>query len=226
MRAPKKILYDIFYLYFYKKFGKAFLQADGLAAILSFTKDDTFIKQHQKYPLKTFERDDEQIAKLLKAIIPALSQVVKEYLDFLAKSNKLDKNAYEAYFLMGIICKHLKTSEQGVFLENNAARIVTKTLKSLSEKKNELKFDNETNIEISNKPKFDEKNFRESIFSYILYIINILCKDLVSNNRIKMKYLLVLNDYNPLKLPWATISSPPGPAGLLTHTNCSPNLVV
>ena len=165
---------------FLKKFGKVFLEAGGLAAILSFSKDEKFLKQHQKYILKTFESDKELIQKLLKAIISALSQVVKEYLDFLAKNDTLDKSSYETFFFMGIICKHLKTSENGIFLRNNAAQILTKTLASLSEKKHELKFDTETNIEISNKPKFDEKNFKESIFSYILYKINILCKDLVS----------------------------------------------
>ena len=104
---------------------------------------------------------------------------LKEYLDFLAKSNNLDQSGYEAYFFIGIFCKYLKTSEREIFLEKKAAQILTKTLESLSEKRHELKFESETNIEIGEKPKFDEKDFRESIFSYILYTINILCKDVV-----------------------------------------------
>jgi hypothetical protein len=163
------------------------LEAGGLAAILSFSKDEKFLKQHQKFSLKTFDSDKELIQKLLKAIISALSQVVREYLEFLAKNDQLDKSSYEAYFFMGIICKHLKTIEHWIFLRNNAAQIFTKTLVSLSEKKHELKFESETNIEISNKPKFDEKNFKESIFSYILYKINILCKDVVSKIKVISK---------------------------------------
>jgi hypothetical protein len=105
----------------------------------------------------------------------------KEYLDFLAaKSNNLDESGYEAFFFIGKFCKHLKQNEWDIFLKNNAAQILTKTIESLFEKRHALKFDSETNIEIGDKPKFDEKNFRESIFSYILYSINILCKDAVS----------------------------------------------
>jgi len=105
----------------------------------------------------------------------------KEYLDFLAaKSNNLDESGYEAFFFIGKFCKHLKPNELEIFLEKKAAQILTKTLESLFEKRHELKFENDTNIEVGDKPKFDEKNFKESIFSYILYSINILCKDAVS----------------------------------------------
>ena len=75
-------------------------------------------------------------------------------------------------------------------MEKKAAQILTKTLESLSEKRHELKFESETNIEIGEKPKFDEKDFRESIFSYILYTINILCNDVVSK-KFKIKYFPV-----------------------------------
>jgi hypothetical protein len=111
---------------------------------------------------------------------PKREAKLREYLDFLATSNNLDKSGYEAFFFIGKFCKYLKTNEWEIFLEKKAAQILTKTLESLSEKRYELKFESETNIEIGDKPKFDEKDFRESIFSYILFVINILCKDVVS----------------------------------------------
>jgi hypothetical protein len=105
---------------------------------------------------------------------------LREYLDFLATSNSLDESGYEAHFFIGKFCKYLKTNEREIFLEKNAVQIFKKTLASLFEKRHELKFDTDTNIEIGDKPKFDEKDFKESMFSYILYVINILCKDVVS----------------------------------------------
>ena len=110
---------------------------------------------------------------------------LKEYLDFLAvKSNNLDESGYEAYFFIGKFCKYLKPNEWDIFLKNNAAQIFAKTLESLSEKRNALKFETDTNIEVGDKPKFDEKDFKESIFSYVLYSLNILCKeDVVSKKK-------------------------------------------
>jgi hypothetical protein len=120
---------------------------------------------------------------------PKREAKLRQYLDFLAKSNNLDKSGYEAFFFIGIFCKHLKTNEWEIFLEKKAAQIFTKTLESLSEKRYELKFDDsETNIEVGDKPKFDEKDFRESILSYIVYTLNILCSDVVSK-KFKIKYL-------------------------------------
>jgi len=114
---------------------------------------------------------------------------LKEYLDFLAaKSNHLDESGYEAFFFIGKFCKYLKPNEWDIFLEKKGAQILTQALDSLSEKRHELKFVSETNIEVGDKPKFDEKNYRESIFSYILYSINILCKDVVSLKYIKIRY--------------------------------------
>jgi hypothetical protein len=68
-----------------------------------------------------------------------------------------------------------------IFLEKNAAQIFTKALKSLYEKRVELKFNSETSIETGKEPnaRIDVKDIKESIFSFILYSINILCKDLV-----------------------------------------------
>ena len=109
---------------------------------------------------------------------------LKEYLDFLAKSNNLDESSYEAYFFIGKFCKYLKPNEWDIFLKNNAAQIFAQTLESLSEKRHALKFETDTNIEVGDKPKFDEKDFKESIFSYVLYSLNILCKeDVVSKKK-------------------------------------------
>ena len=110
---------------------------------------------------------------------------LKEYLDFLGtKSNNLDESGYEAFFFIALFCRHRKPNELEIFFKNNAAQILAKTLESLYEKRHALKFDSETNIEIGDKPKFDEKDFKESIFSYIIYTINILCReDVVSEKK-------------------------------------------
>ena len=110
---------------------------------------------------------------------------LKEYLDVLVvKSNNLDESGYEAFFFIGKFCKYLKPNEWDIFLEKKGAQILTQALDSLSEKRHELKFENDTNIEVGDKPKFDEKNFKESIFSYIIYTINILCReDVVSEKK-------------------------------------------
>ena len=105
---------------------------------------------------------------------------LKEYLDFLAS---LDKSCYEAFFYIGKYCYYIdyKNEELAIFLKNNAAQIFTKALKSLYEKRGELKFNSETNIETGSEPnaRIDVKDIKERIFSYIIYSINILCKDLV-----------------------------------------------
>ena len=108
---------------------------------------------------------------------------LKEYLEFLSTSKDLvdSKSSYEAFFFIGRFCKYTpmkNTAEWNLFLEKNAPQIFIKTLKSLFEKRKELKFDS-ANIEVGEKPKSDEKDFKESIFSYTLYSFNILCKDLV-----------------------------------------------
>ena len=110
---------------------------------------------------------------------------LKEYLDLLSSSDNLigSQSSYEAFFYIGKFCQYM--TKWKTFLENNAPQIFIKTLKSLYEKREELKFDS-ANIEVGEKPKSDEKDFKESIFSYTLYSINILCKDLVRRETVLM----------------------------------------
>jgi hypothetical protein len=116
---------------------------------------------------------------------PKREAKLKEYLEFLPTSKDLidSKSSYEAFFFIGRFCKYMPikdTNEWKIFLEKNAPQIFIKTLKSLFEKREELKFDDDSaNIEVGEMPKSDEKDFKESIFSYTLYSFNILCKDLV-----------------------------------------------
>lgn len=65
------------------------MEAGGLEAILSFFKDDTFLKKHLKSFMKTLGREQERILKLLIANISALSQVDEENF-FLKKSHELN----------------------------------------------------------------------------------------------------------------------------------------
>ena len=111
---------------------------------------------------------------------------LKEYLDLLASRDDFiaDKSSYEAFFYIGIFCYYTdykKEDYTAIFLEKNAARIFTKALKSIYEKRGELKFNSETNIETGNAPNasIDVKDIKESIFSYIIYSINILSRDMV-----------------------------------------------
>ena len=52
--------------------------------------------------------------------------------------------------------------------------------KEVEEQEDEEEQQEQTNEKVQENIQTDEKNFKESIFSYILYTINILCKDLVS----------------------------------------------
>ena len=103
---------------------------------------------------------------------------LKEYLEFLSTSEDLinSQSSYEAFFFIGRFC--LYATEWKIFLEKNRPQIFIKTLKSLYEEREDLNFDS-ANIEVGEKPKSDEKDFKESIFSYALFSFNILCKDLV-----------------------------------------------
>ena len=85
------------------------------------------------------------------------------------------------FFYVGKACCYYKDEELAIFLEKNAAQIFTKTLTKLYEERGKLNFDSETKIETGNEPNgnIDDKDIKKSIFSYILYSINILCKDLV-----------------------------------------------
>ena len=115
---------------------------------------------------------------------PAKEAKLKEYLVSLASRDDFiaDKSSYEAFFYIGKFCYYMKDKEyMAIFLENNTAQIFTKALKSLYEKRGELKFNSETNIETGSEPNasIDVKDIKESIFSYIIYSINILSRDLV-----------------------------------------------
>lgn len=114
---------------------------------------------------------------------PNRAAKLKEYLDFLASRDDLlaDKSCYEAFFYIGKYCYYIdyKNEELAIFL--NAAQIFTKALESLYDKRGELKFNTETNIETGSAPNasIDVKDIKESIFSYIIYSINILGRDMV-----------------------------------------------
>ena len=114
---------------------------------------------------------------------PNRAAKLKKYLDFLASRKDFfnDKSSYEAFFYVGKSCYHYEKNELDIFLEMNAAQIFTKSLESLYEKREELKFNSETKIETGNEPNGsdDVKDIKESIFSYTLSSIGILCKDLV-----------------------------------------------
>ena len=125
---------------------------------------------------------------------PNRAAKLKEYLDLLASRNDLiaDKSSYEALFYVGKSCYYYQENELAMFLEKNVAQILTKTLKSLFEKRGELNFNSEKSIETGSKPNasIDVKDIKESIFSYIIYSINILSKDLV---RFEKKSFIKLN---------------------------------
>jgi hypothetical protein len=110
---------------------------------------------------------------------------LKEYLDLLESRDDFiaDKSSYEAFFYIGIFCYYTdykKEDYTAIFLEKNAARIFTKALKSLFEKRGELKFNSETNITVKEpNASIDVKDLKESIFSYITYSINCLSRDMV-----------------------------------------------
>ena len=123
---------------------------------------------------------------------PKREAKLREYLDFLATSNNLDKSGYEAYFFIGKFCTtNLTTTEQEIFLETKVVQMFIRTLESLFEKREEFKFDESTNVEVGDAPKSDEINFKESIFSYTLFSFNILCKDLVRDYVIRYRVVPV-----------------------------------
>ena len=134
---------------------------------------------------------------------PAKEAKLKEYLVSLASRDDFiaDKSSYEAFFYIGIFCKYIDFRNEdyvAIFLEKNQIskrfkylEIFTKALKSLYEKRGEFKFNSETSIETGKEPNasIDVKDIKESIFSYIIYSINILSRDLV---RFEQKYYWIL----------------------------------
>ena len=113
---------------------------------------------------------------------PNRENLLKQYIDYLkSESDFLEtKSSYEAFFYIGKLCSLIPTqNEYDIFLENrNVFHIFIQALKSLYEKWETLDFNGKT-IE-KDEPKLD-KNFKESIFVYILYSINILNKNFKVN---------------------------------------------
>jgi hypothetical protein len=143
------------------------LEAGGLEAMLSFFKDDTFLKKHLKSFMKTLGREQERILKLLIANISALSQVVEENF-FLKKSHELNlieftfnlikTNEFTSDFLFSANLFLLKIcndhqSENGFdailvkieeYLKKCAHDFTNKDLNSLIREVRDLKIDKET----------------------------------------------------------------------------------
>jgi hypothetical protein len=151
---------------FFKKFGKAFLEAGGLEAILSFLKDEKFLEKHLKSFMKTLGRVKERVLKLIIADISALSQVVDDNL-FLKKSqetnlieftfNLIKTNEFTSDFLFSANLFLLKIcndhqSENGFdailvqieeYLKKCADDFTNKDLSSLMHEIRDLKIDKE-----------------------------------------------------------------------------------
>jgi len=101
------------------------------------------------------------------------------YLESLTKSSDLLERrcSYEAFFLIGKTCSLTPSSnELDIFLERKLARTFVKTLKYLYEIWQTLNLNNDgrnaINIELDEP--VGKGCFKESIFCYILYSINIL----------------------------------------------------
>ena len=110
---------------------------------------------------------------------PNRENLLKQYIDYLKSESDLieTKSSYEAFFYIGKLCSLIPTqNEYDILLENrNVFHIFIQALKSLYEKWETLDFKSNKTIE-KDEPKLD-KNFKESIFVYILYSINILNKN-------------------------------------------------
>ena len=105
---------------------------------------------------------------------PNKEDLLKTYIDYLKSNNVLNKTSYEAYFYIAKLCSLEPTqSETKILLEKKAFKIFIQELKSLYEKVETIDF-NGKSIE-KDDPKLD-KDFKESIFVYVLYSINILNK--------------------------------------------------
>ena len=101
------------------------------------------------------------------------------YLESLTKSSDLLERrcSYEAFFLIGKTCSIKPSSnELNLFLERKLAHTFVKTLKYLYEIWQTLNLNNDginaINIELDEP--VGKKYFKESIFCYIIYSINIL----------------------------------------------------
>ena len=101
------------------------------------------------------------------------------YLEPLTKSSDLLERrcSYEAFFLIGKTCSIKPSSnELNIFLERRLAHTFVKTLKYLYEIWPTLNLNNDgrTAINIELNEPVGKRYFKESIFCYILYSINIL----------------------------------------------------
>ena len=110
---------------------------------------------------------------------PNKENLLKQYIDYLKSESDLleTKSSYEAFFYIGKLCSLIPTqNEYDILLENrNVFHIFIQALKYLYEKWETLDFKSNKTIE-KDEPKLN-KNFKESIFVYILYSINILNKN-------------------------------------------------
>ena len=105
---------------------------------------------------------------------PKRVDLLINYIDYLISKNDLNKTRYEAYFYIAKLCSLIPTlNEIKIFLEKKIFQIFIQELKSLYEKVETIDFNGKTIEE--DEPKLD-KDFKESIFVYILYSINILNK--------------------------------------------------
>ena len=105
---------------------------------------------------------------------PKRVDLLINYIDYLKSKNDLNKTRYEAYFYIAKLCSLIPTlNEIKIFLEKKIFQIFIQKLKSLYEKVETIDFNGKTIEE--DEPKLD-KDFKESVFVYILYSINILNK--------------------------------------------------
>ena len=105
---------------------------------------------------------------------PNKEDLLKTYIDYLKSNNVLNKTSYEAYFYIAKLCSLEPTqSETKIFLEKKAFKIFIQILEFLYKNVTLIDF-NGKKIE-KDEPKLD-KDFKESIFVYVLYSINILNK--------------------------------------------------
>ena len=105
---------------------------------------------------------------------PKRVDLLINYIDYLKSKNDLNKTRYEAYFYIAKLCSLIPTqNEIKIILQKETIQIFIQELKSLYEKVDTIDFNGKTIEE--DKPKLD-KDFKESIFVYILYSINILNK--------------------------------------------------
>jgi len=130
------------------------------------------------------------------------------YLESLKESKELleSKCSYEAFFFIGKTCSLTNSADEFyIVLEKRLARIFVKTLKYLYEMRQTLNLNNDGRNAISielDEPTGD-KYFKESIFCYILYSINILNR--IEKVRKSFKENYFLKKDNKLKMHFQAI---------------------